>query len=59
VTDPDDSALDRTWGTAGFQVDLNFTLIHRLPMTLSVGYAAGFRSSDKIDDEWMISLKVL
>jgi len=28
-------------------------------MTLSAGYAAGFRKSEKVDDEIMISLKIL
>jgi hypothetical protein len=28
-------------------------------MTLSFGYAAGFEDGDKVDDEWMLSLKIL
>jgi len=28
-------------------------------MTLSAGYAAGFRKSDKVDEEILISLKIL
>lgn len=58
VTDPGD-ATERTVLDAGFQIDLHFTLAHRLPMTLSLGYAAGFEHSDKQDDEFMISLKIL
>ena len=31
----------------------------RLNMTLSFGYAAGFEDGRKLDDEWMLSLKIL
>jgi hypothetical protein len=58
LTDPG-TALDRTYSTVGTQFDLHFTLAHRRPMTLSVGYAQGFASGGKSEDEWMISLKVL
>ncbi|MDH3552429.1 MAG: hypothetical protein OER22_07420, partial [Gammaproteobacteria bacterium] len=50
---------ERTLTTFGAQLDLEFTLAHRLPMTLSVGYAAGYESGAKLNDEWMISLKIL
>ena len=50
---------ERTLTTFGAQLDLEFTLAHRLPMTLSVGYAAGYESGNKLNDEWMISLKIL
>ncbi len=49
----------RTTASAGIQVDFAFTLAHRLPMTFSVGYAAGYEDGDKRDDEWMLSLKIL
>jgi hypothetical protein len=52
-------AYERTVTSAGIQVDLEFTLAHRLPMTLSIGYARGYESGHKHDDEWMISLKIL
>jgi hypothetical protein len=58
VTDPGD-ALERTVTTMGMQLDLNFTLAHRLPMTFSVGYASGFEQGERLDDEWMVSLKIL
>lgn len=58
VANPDKS-FERTVTSIGFQVDLNFTLVHRLPMVLSVGYAAGYEDGDKHDDEWMVSLKIL
>jgi hypothetical protein len=46
-------------GNAGAQVDFNFTLAHRLPMTFSVGYAAGIEGWAKRDEEWLISLKIM
>ncbi|NNE06416.1 MAG: hypothetical protein HKN15_11895 [Xanthomonadales bacterium] len=58
VTDPGKS-FERTLTNIGFQVDFEFTLVHRLPMVFSVGYAAGYESGDKIDDELMFSLKIL
>ena len=57
-TDPSEN-FDRTFTSAGVQLDLRFTLGHRHSMTLSAGYAAGFRKSEKLDDEFMISLKIL
>ena len=49
----------RTLYTLGAQVDFNFTLAHRLPMTFSVGYAAGFESGESRRDEALISLKIM
>ena len=43
----------------GAQADLRFTLLHWYDMTLSVGYAVGFRGSERAGDEWMISLKIM
>jgi hypothetical protein len=56
-----DPGLDteRTLGNAGAQLDFNFTLAHRLPMTFSVGYAAGIEDWTKQDEEWLISLKIM
>lgn len=58
ITDPGE-IIERTTTSLGFQLDLEFTLVHRLPMTLSVGWGAGYESGDKRDDEWMVSLKIL
>ena len=58
-TDPDTSLFRRTVSNAGLQADLQFTVLHRLDMTLSAGYAAGFERGKKLDDEWMLSLKIL
>ena len=52
-------AFERSLASIGLQVDWQFTLAHRLPMTLSLGYAAGFEDGDRLDDEWMVSLKIL
>ena len=51
--------VDRNFTSAGFQFDMDFTVGHRHTMTLSAGYAAGFESGDKQNDEYMISLKIL
>lgn len=52
-------AANRELFTAGFQVDFEFTLAHRLPMTFSAGYASGFESGEKRSDEVLISLKIM
>ena len=58
VADPGET-FERTVTTLGFQVDFQFTLAHRLPMTFSIGYASGYEDGDRRDDEWMVSLKIL
>ncbi len=57
--EPGDNSGRRTVYNAGAQVDFKFTVLSRLEMTLSFGYAAGFEDGDRLDDEWMLSLKVL
>ena len=59
VTDPGNDSHRRTLYNAGLQVDLSFTVMNRLPMTISFGYAAGFEGGRKQGDEWMLSLKIL
>jgi len=49
----------RTLGTAGVQLDWNFTVALRLPMVLSVGYAQGFEDGRKSGEETLISLKIM
>ena len=56
---PADGSERRHVYDAGAQVDLSFTVLNRLDMTLSFGYAAGFEDGHKVDDEWMLSLKIL
>ena len=59
VSDPNNSSFRRTVTDLGAQLDFNFTVLNRLPMTLSFGYAAGFEHWRKTGDEWMLSLKIL
>jgi len=49
----------RNFQTVGAQLDFNFTVAHRLPMTLSVGYAQGFEDGERQGDEFLISLKIM
>ncbi len=44
---------------AGFQMDWNFSVAVRLPMTLSIGDAVGIRSGRVERNEIMVSLKIL
>ena len=56
---PSRQARARALRNAGAQVDLNFTVLHWYSMTLSFGYAVGYRGRERAGDEWMVSLKVL
>jgi hypothetical protein len=61
VTDPGLSTSE-TVETAGIQIDWNFTIAVRLPMTFSIGYAHGFGGRGTFAgrrDEVMVSLKIL
>ena len=60
VTNTDDSAIRRKVNSYGAQIDLQFTVLSRLNMTLSIGYAVG--TGDGVigsPDEFMLSLKIL
>jgi hypothetical protein len=59
-TNLDDSAIRREVQSAGIQVDFRITILSRMNMTLSFGYARGF-GDDLVEDadEFMVSLKVL
>jgi hypothetical protein len=59
VTDPNHAALRSTARDAGLQLDLDFSVLNHLPMTLSAGYARGFGGTGGGRDEWMLSLKIL
>ena len=59
ISDIGDNKYEETYASFGIQVDLQFTVVHRLPMTLSFGFAQGYVDGNKYDDEWMISLKIL
>ena len=43
----------------GAQVDFRFTVMARMDMTLSIGYAKGFGPAQFEDDEFMVSLKIM
>ena len=57
--DARDSEFREDYYSFGAQLDLAFKVAHRYSMTLSFGYAQGYRGSDRADSEVMISLKVL
>jgi hypothetical protein len=47
-------------GDVGAQIDFRFTVLSRMDMTLSMGYAAGLYGGSQSDtDEFMVSLKIL
>ncbi len=59
-TNFDNSSLRQEVSNAGAQIDFQFTVLSRLSMTLSLGYAKGFGNSSILDDdEFMASLKIL
>ena len=58
-TDPERKELRNRYASVGAQVDLRFSVLHWYDMTLSFGYAAGWRGSRRAGDEWMVSLKIL
>jgi hypothetical protein len=59
LTDLGNDDYEETYLSLGLQIDFEFTVVHRLPMTFSLGYAQGFVDGDKYDNEFMISLKVI
>jgi hypothetical protein len=58
-TDVTSSSLRKNYANVGAQIDLHFSVLHWYSMTLSAGYAAGFREGRRAGDEWMISLKIM
>ena len=58
-TDPGRGSLRRDYQNAGAQLDFRVSVLHFYEMTLSVGYAVGFREGRRAGDEWMVSLKVM
>lgn len=57
--DPTEARYRTTAGNVGLQVDIQWSVLHRLPMTLSAGVARGFGGNGAGETEWMLSLKVL
>jgi len=58
-TDPQDSAVRKTYGSLGAQLDMRFSVLYWYDMILSTGFAAGYKGSRHNSNEWMISLKIL
>ena len=58
-TNLDDSAIQLDTHNYGIQIDFQFTVLSRLDMTLSTGYAKGYGNNSFTDDEWMVSLKIM
>ena len=58
ATDLGDSEYRENYQSVGGQIDFDFTVAHRRPLVLSIGFAQGFTGGDKYDSEWMISLKI-
>lgn len=59
VTNLDSSEIRQDAGSVGIQVDFRFTILSRMDMTLSLGYAAGLYGQSESRDEFMASLKIL
>ncbi|CAG1006082.1 hypothetical protein BURK1_03266 [Burkholderiales bacterium] len=58
-TDPERSSHRRDYQNVGLQADLHFSVLHWYDMTLSAGFAVGFREGRRAGDEWMLSLKIM
>ncbi len=58
-TDLDDSSRRAEYANVGAQMDFRFTALHRMPMTLSLGYARAFRQQAEASGEYLVSLKIL
>jgi hypothetical protein len=58
-TDPGNGARRVDYTSAGGQVDLSFSILHRYNMTFSAGYAVGYQPSHGAENEWMVSLKIM
>jgi hypothetical protein len=59
VTDPGNTAYELKFGNLGAQLDFRLIVFSRLDMTLSFGYAVATEQSQRLADEYMISLKIL
>ncbi|MGE5339597.1 MAG: hypothetical protein ACM3PU_17335 [Gemmatimonadota bacterium] len=58
-TEPMNASLRNRYASVGTQIDLRFNVLHWYDMTLSAGYAIGYRSGRRAGDEWMVSLKIM
>jgi len=57
-TDPG-RATGARHSSLGAQADIRFSVMHWSELTLSIGYAAGFKAGRRSGNEFMVSLKVL
>jgi hypothetical protein len=58
VTNPGNSLLRTNYESVGGQADFRFSVLHWYDLTLSAGYAVGFREGKRAGSEWMLSLKI-
>ena len=58
-TEPGSSERRSRYESTGLQLDLHFSVLHWYEMTLSAGYAVGYRGGTRAGDEWMVSLKIM
>ncbi len=49
----------RTLSSLGGQIDLRISVQHWYEMVLSIGAATGYRGSQRVGNEWMVSLKIM
>ncbi len=59
ITNVDNASVRREVRNVGTQMDFRFTMLSRLDMTLSGGYAVAFGNNLTKHDEAMISLKIM
>jgi hypothetical protein len=58
ITNPEDDD-NEDYYDIGAQIDFQFTIMSRMDMTLSVGYAWGFEDGSNTEQDFMASLKIL
>jgi hypothetical protein len=59
VTNLDEAAFRREVGNFGAQIDFRLVIFSALESTLSFGYAVADEENHRMDDEFMISLKIM
>lgn len=59
MLDPAEGRYRTSAGNVGVQFDVQWSVLHRLPMTLSFGVARGLGGRGLGQTEWLLSLKVL
>jgi hypothetical protein len=59
TTNLDSTVIQQNTNNYGIQVDFQFTVLSRLNMTLSTGYAKAYGNNSFTDEEWMVSLKIM